>query len=541
MDTWNEMLNAEMARLKRERQECQAILSMDYYPVSGTTLSVSRPDYYPAGYLPAAKCPGLFPSGQIRGFAFCHDGCGRDRVNAAVEKIVLDMQARMDPRYCEIKVFDPEQLGMDFVHLTRSGTSPVCAPEAVREGIDALFSRTMAIVTECRTRYGSIDEYNVLSGNIQPYRIVVFGDFPSCIQSDLAKIRAMMNVAWETGTLFLITFSRQSLGSASQCQLLNEILSKMVVIDARADGLCHVRSSSADIFYNQLSPMRLETLEEISPSLDALCSKIAGRSRRAVGADVLDGLRIPIGVSDGAEHALTFGLDSEANHGFIAGQSGKGKTNLLNVIIARGIARYSPEELNFVLINCAGTGMQEFADCPHVKTICCTTDPEVAVEAVRTVEGMLTEREELLRSVNATDLKDYARKTGRRLPRIVCIVDECHVAWSGKARTTEYVDNVLVRKVVRIGRKYGIHLIASTQTLGAGIPRSLLDNIPLRIALGMTADQSQSILGVHNTAACNLERGVAVYNDRNGALSANRIVRIDYLPPEDIPGLVAGR
>ena len=83
----------------------------------------------------------------------------------------------------------------------------------------------------------------------------------------------------------------------------------------------------------------------------------------------------------------------------------------------------------------------------------------------------------------------------------------------------------MVEKVIKIGRKFGVHLLVSTQSLGSGVRKSILDNIPLRIALGMTEDQSISFLGFKNDSATNLERGVAIYNNQNGNIRANKTVK----------------
>jgi parallel beta-helix repeat protein len=56
---------------------------------------------------------------------------------------------------------------------------------------------------------------------------------------------------------------------------------------------------------------------------------------------------------------------------------------------------------------------------------------------------------------------------------------------------------------------------------------SILNNIPLRIALGMTEWQSASFLSSKNIAAKNLERGIAVYNGNNGEMDGNEFVKVD--------------
>jgi DNA segregation ATPase FtsK/SpoIIIE-like protein len=81
--------------------------------------------------------------------------------------------------------------------------------------------------------------------------------------------------------------------------------------------------------------------------------------------------------------------------------------------------------------------------------------------------------------------------------------------------------------MIRTGRSFGIHLIVATQSLGDSVRRSILDNIPLRIALGMTEAQSNSFLAYNNDAAKNLDRGLAIYNDSNGEKDANKLIQVN--------------
>jgi S-DNA-T family DNA segregation ATPase FtsK/SpoIIIE len=118
------------------------------------------------------------------------------------------------------------------------------------------------------------------------------------------------------------------------------------------------------------------------------------------------------------------------------------------------------------------------------------------------------------------------------------MIDEFHALFGGTMKQAAYADKILNEQIIRIGRKFGMHVILSTQSLGGNVRKSILDNIPLRIALGMTADQSSGFLGGRNEAAANLEKGVAIYNHKNGELSANKKVQINFLKDEEIENMI---
>ena len=255
--------------------------------------------------------------------------------------------------------------------------------------------------------------------------------------------------------------------------------------------------------------------------------------------DHSEGARIPIGKTGGQTFCFTLGYESDNYHAIIGGQSGKGKTVLLNNIIARGIEAYTSDELRFLIIDCSGTGFNEFDKAPGIQLMCRSSSVETCEKAVQQIEEELKYREQIFKYHGVPDIKTYLKKTKNPLPLLICLIDEFHILYTGKDKYSSYFDSILIDRVIRIGRKFGIHLILCTQSLGGGVRRSFLDNIPLRIALGMTSDQSNGFLGLRNDAAANLDKGIAVYNAQNGNLSANKKVKINFILPEDIERIIS--
>lgn len=538
MPSTQRLLSEAKRRIEKERKACLASLAEPFYPIPREQKQKTRPAYYRLGMLKEPNTPFHIPSTGVRGFAFCLDRVDRQTANAALEMVALDYLARMAPGYCEVHAMDPERLGMSFPHLTRAGIPSLCQPDEIRAEIHALYSRTTAIVSECLSSYQSLDEFNTSSGRLEPYRIVVLGDLPSGLGADdLNRIRTMLNVAEETGTLFLLTFSKAALEKGTNRQAVQEIVDQLRVVDgvSMGNGVApmHLQDEPA-----LLSRLFFESPSSQSPALDSLVEDILDTSRKALSFNILDGIRIPFGTSKGAPFYFTLGLETDSFHCIIGGQSGKGKTNLLHNLLARGMCQYGRDELKYVILNCTGTGQTEFQASSHVLRFACTSDIEECVAVVQFVEAIQIEREAMFKEVGAKSLKDYIQKTGEKIPRIIFLIDEFHVLFPERARTTPYVTEVLVGKVLKQGRKFGIHLIAATQSLDGGVHASLLRNIPLRIALGMTPNQSMAFLSERNVAAAGLQRGEAIYNSSNGALQANQFVHIDFLSDEDLARLI---
>jgi hypothetical protein len=94
---------------------------------------------------------------------------------------------------------------------------------------------------------------------------------------------------------------------------------------------------------------------------------------------------------------------------------------------------------------------------------------------------------------------------------------------------------VLLDRLVRQGRAFGVHVLLGSQTIGgsSGLPRSTIGQMAVRVALQTSEADSQLILGDNNAAAKLLSRpGEAIYNDQGGLVEGNSPFQVAWLPDE---------
>ncbi len=92
---------------------------------------------------------------------------------------------------------------------------------------------------------------------------------------------------------------------------------------------------------------------------------------------------------------------------------------------------------------------------------------------------------------------------------------------------------LLMDRLVRQGRAFGIHVLLGSQTLSGAysLARSTLGQMAVRIALECSESDAHLILSDENTAARLLSRpGEAIYNDQNGLLVGNHPFQVVWLP-----------
>ena len=94
---------------------------------------------------------------------------------------------------------------------------------------------------------------------------------------------------------------------------------------------------------------------------------------------------------------------------------------------------------------------------------------------------------------------------------------------------------LLLDRLVRQGRAFGMHVILGSQTLGGqySLPKATLGQMAVRIALQCSEADAHLILSEDNTAARLLTRpGEAIYNDANGMMEGNNLFQVVWLPDE---------
>ncbi len=197
-----------------------------------------------------------------------------------------------------------------------------------------------------------------------------------------------------------------------------------------------------------------------------------------------------IGITDTGEPVL-FDLHEKGAgpHGLIAGSTGSGKSEFLISMILSLAYSYSPEELQFLILDFKGGGAsgvfhQEGSELPHIAGVLTDLDAEDTDKALVSLRMECRRRETALKemserfhcSVNNADT--CSRLLEGKMPHLIIIVDE---AAELKAKQPDFFRDLI--SIARIGRSLGIHLILCTQKPAGIISDQIRSNCRFRIAL----------------------------------------------------------
>ena len=119
------------------------------------------------------------------------------------------------------------------------------------------------------------------------------------------------------------------------------------------------------------------------------------------------------------------------------------------------------------------------------------------------------------------------------MPRVLFIVDEFQELFVEDDKLAQDA-GLLLDRLVRQGRAFGIHVLLGSQTLSGAysLARSTMGQMAVRVALQCSEADAHLILSdERNEAARFLSRpGEAIYNDQNGLLAGNHPFQVVWLP-----------
>ncbi len=166
-------------------------------------------------------------------------------------------------------------------------------------------------------------------------------------------------------------------------------------------------------------------------------------------------------------------------HLLIAGQTGSGKSVMINTLLTSMLYRNSPSDLKMIMVDPKQVELAPYNDIPHLLTPV-ITEPEKCISALKWAVAEMERRYRTLADVRKRNIMEYNQlKDEESMPYIVIVIDELADLMMVAARDVE----ALIVRIAQKARAVGIHLVLATQRPSVDVITGLIKaNIPARIA-----------------------------------------------------------
>jgi len=483
---------------------------------------------------------------------------GRDEAIALLNHLVLAWLAHAPSGRLSFSLCDPVGLGESFAGLMHlADYEDLLINGRIRTRSDQIEKRLgelcdhleKVIQMYLRSDYRSITEYNEAAGTIaERYHFLVVADFPHGFSELAAKRLLSLAASGARCGVFLLIhhdqradlptgFRMDDLRKACFC--LQSGIEGFHLREAPVKGLALTlaKPTSTELFARWVH--LVGSANRDSNRIEVPFSLIAPPAGERWSCATADELRVPIGRSGATKlQYLSLGRGT-CQHALIAGKTGSGKSTLFHIIVSNLALWSSPDEVEFYLIDFKkGVEFKCYADhgLPHARVIAIESDREFGLSVLQRLDEELRRRGELFRAAGVQDVAGYRSRPGaERMPRTLLLIDEFQEFFTEDDAISQQAA-VLLDRIVRQGRAFGIHVILGSQTLGGAftLARSTLGQMTVRIALACNEADAYLIMDDSNPAPRLLTRpGEGIYNDRAGAAEANSPFQVVWMGEDE--------
>jgi S-DNA-T family DNA segregation ATPase FtsK/SpoIIIE len=482
------------------------------------------------------------------------DHAGRAESIRTLQMVMARLLTSQPAGRVRFTIIDPVGLGQNFagfMHLSDYDDALVggkiwTSQDQIDTKLTNLAEHMETVIQKyLRNEFATIDEYNAQAGELaEPYRFLVIADLPTNFSADaFRRLNSIASSGARCGVYTLI--SRDTRGAIPAGSHLDELKTHSLNLIRKDD-----RFVWDDEMFRQL-PLTLD-LPPSEEQMTKIMHKVGSGAKDAKRVEVpftviappegkmwsgstsseLDVMVGRMGATRFQSLKLGIGV---AQHVLMAGKTGSGKSTLMHAMITNAALWYSPDEVELYLIDFKkGVEFKTYAHnlLPHARAIAVESDREFGLSLLNRLDGELARRGEIFRKASVQDLKSYRQVPNREvIPRTLLIIDEFQEFFTEDDKLAQEAA-LLIERLVRQGRAFGMHVLLGSQTIGGagGLPRAVLGQFGVRIALQTTEADSQMILGDNNSAARLLSRpGEAIYNDAGGAVEGNSPFQVAYL------------
>lgn len=529
----------------------------------------------------AVPLPALVDLNEVKGLCLLYnDETSRSRANRCLERLAWRLAVTVPSHLCDIVMYNGGNPGDAFNTHSRinkfitgnrdervffDGTAEAFA-QVVDEAYASIVQRMSAINCEGKR---SLPELNEAKGNEArtKYQFFILTDFPRkmCLKT-AQKLSQIVDAGSRAGVYVLMSWDMttdfEDDKSLSQPFNPQSMLGNMELLFPQGDTFCF-RNSGHDNLLNRFtltlddSPVTPSEANLWTGHLNRMVMVAKEKSRPAnIKQDfalleeepydpVMSEISVTVGLDLNDKHPVNIRFNSKDYiHAFVLGQSGSGKSVLINNIIASAILKYSPEDLMLYLMDFKGVEFNRFRGLKHTKAVLVdNSDPQMTLEVLRELREENRQRVKLWQKEGVSNIDGYNKKhPDHRKPQILFVADECHVMF--KDHTNNETERLIQQEITEIlniiatqGRSQGIHMLLATQQLDeTDISGQILKNLTECFLMMSAPSDSERLVPDSSPLTSQQIIGVACYYHKKAFQSQ---VQTYFATEEELADIIA--
>ncbi|MFN8609809.1 MAG: DNA translocase FtsK 4TM domain-containing protein [Vulcanimicrobiota bacterium] len=198
----------------------------------------------------------------------------------------------------------------------------------------------------------------------------------------------------------------------------------------------------------------------------------------------------------------TFAPLQKMPHLLVAGTTGSGKSVCINGLIMSLLYRFTPRELQLLMIDPKQVELSIYEGIPHLISLAkgagdnknegaIICDPKRAALALNQIVELMEYRYGLFASSRVRNLDEYNEHADDPLPWVVVLIDELADLMMVASKSVE----TSICRIAQKARAAGIHLVLATQRPSADVITGLIKvNVPSRIAFAVSSQVDSRVI-----------------------------------------------
>lgn len=531
--------------IERLRINASNRYKLDYIPTLDCNRDVINGDvYYTPSFIPWQR-----DGNSKQNFVINYNNASKREAKDALNNLLLNMLISLPAKSVRLNVFDFNMTGL--AELFTVGLESIFYNEEIVVDSSSACNRLKSLLDHMSIvmkKYGNLASYNDVHKEISmPYEVVVLNRYPNMYDQHMDMLLPLFENGARCGIYFIVMnnidydFIYEDKKSLLDIENYHEI--ELTSEDTEDGFVRYVPFSKRPLLIPKLMAyLNAEATKEVKREV---LKQDFSALQQMEYEPIMSEISVTVGLDIENKNPVTLRFNSgDYIHAFILGQSGSGKSVLLNNIISSAINKYSPEDLMLYLMDFKGVEFNRYRGVKHTKAVLVdNSDPQMTLEVLRELKEENKKRVKLWQKEGVANIDGYNRKhPDERLPQVLFVADECQVMFSSSSLKSSAMEiqreiNDIINIIATQGRSQGIHMLLATQQLDeTDISGQVLKNLTECFLLMSAASDSERLVPDSSDITGKQPTGQACYYHKRELQSK---VQTFYAKDEELENAIA--